>query len=99
MKLDPFGFVDLVLGYISPEYAPYHKIPEGFFQALNYVISIIRKSAVMFKEKILYNQNILKIVFISSEESVTPLLGDSSHTNRCVKLMEIENISDAEAIN
>ena len=51
MKLDPFGFVDLVLGYTSPECALYDKIPEGSFQVLNYVISIIRKSAVMFKEK------------------------------------------------
>ena len=47
--------------------------------------------------KILSNENILRIVLISSEGSVIPLLGDFSHMNRSTKLMEIGDISDEDA--
>ena len=129
MKLGTSGLFDLVLSHISTEYALYHKIPQDSFQALNYVISTIQKSAKVFKKaygyaptlfidgadllakndekftrhlishaKILSNEKILRIVLISSEGSVIPLLGDSSHMNRSAKLMEVGDISDEEAI-
>ena len=129
MKLDPFGLIDLLLSYISTEYALYHKIPQDPYHALNYVMSTIQKSAIMFKEtygyvptlfidgtdllaknnkeltkhlishaKILSNEKTLRIVLISSEGSVVPLLGDFSHMNRSTKVMEIGDISDEHAI-
>ena len=129
MKLGASDLFDLVLNYISTEYALYHKIPQDSFQALNYVISTIQKSAKVFKKaygyaptlfidgadllakndekimkhlishaKILSNEKILRIVLISSEGSVVPLLGDSSHMNRSAKLMEVGDISDKEAM-
>ena len=47
---------------------------------------------------ILVYEKILRIVLISSEGSVVPLLGASSHMNRSAKLMEEGDISDKEAM-
>ena len=99
MKLDPFGFVDLILGLYYSRVCSLRQNSRRFLSStkLCYIHNMIISCNV--QGKILYNQNILKIVFISSKGNVTPLLGDSSHTNRSVKLIEIEDISDAEAIN
>ena len=49
--------------------------------------------------KVLANNNILSIVFVSSEGSVLPLLKDSSGNNRSTKIAQILDISDEKALN
>ena len=49
--------------------------------------------------KVLANNNILSIVFVSSEGSVLPLLKDSSGNNRSNKIVEVLDISDEKALN
>lgn len=49
--------------------------------------------------KVLVNDKKLKIVLVSSEGLVKPLLEDISGTNYSIKTIEVLDISDGEAIN
>lgn len=49
--VSPKSLVDLLLGYVSERYCPYHTLPEDASQGIAYVLDTVAEQAIMFKKK------------------------------------------------
>ena len=54
---------------------------------------------LVYVAKVLVNEDILTVIFVSSEGLILPLVQKMSEVSRCLKIIDVGNISDETAIN
>lgn len=103
-KDDPWASMDYifrVLIRVSMKYKLRHnKMPVVFIDGCDALAKDNARSfaRLVYLAKVLINDKILRIVFVSSEGSIIPEIQKSSAINRCATLHEIGDIDDKQAV-